>query len=273
MRQIRKQMTYANVMSTIAVFLLLGGATAFAASKLGKNSVGTKQLRAHSVTAAKLKKNSVTGKKVRDNAITTSKIADNAITTSKIADNAITTSKIADGTVTGAKVQAATLGTVPNAATFSGYSRRGIVRVAASPTVGNSGAATRAASPEVPLISTGPFTVYAKCFDFPNDTNGAVFIRTSEDGAIFAGEDRLEGDPAFLNRDTPEDAREIRTEITTDNSARYLGSVFAAMTPGGATVRGNVQVGVKRGTPPGGDGIYGSGNVCLFAAEMTALND
>lgn len=262
MRQIRKQLTYANVMSTIAVFLLLGGATAFAASKLGKNSVGTKQLRAHSVTAAKLKKNSVTGKKVRDN----------AITASKIADGAITTSKIADGAVTGAKVQAATLGTVPNAATFSGYSRKGIVRVAASPTVGNSGAATRAASPEVPLISTGPFTVYAKCFDFPNDTDGAVYIRTSEDGAIFTGDDLLVGDPALLNRDTAEEAREIRTEFVGDNSAKYSDREFAAMAPGGTTVQGYVQVGVKRGTLPGGDGIYGSGNVCLFSAEMTALS-
>jgi hypothetical protein len=39
LKQIRKRLTYANVMSSIAVFLILGGATAFAA--LGKNTVGT----------------------------------------------------------------------------------------------------------------------------------------------------------------------------------------------------------------------------------------
>ena len=35
MKQIRKRLTYANVMSSIAVFLVLGGATAFAAKKIG----------------------------------------------------------------------------------------------------------------------------------------------------------------------------------------------------------------------------------------------
>ena len=33
MKQIRKRLTYANVMSSIAVFLVLGGATAFAANE------------------------------------------------------------------------------------------------------------------------------------------------------------------------------------------------------------------------------------------------
>ncbi len=52
MKQIRKRLTYANVMSSIAVFLVLGGATAFAAGKLGKNRVGTKQLKNNAVTGA-----------------------------------------------------------------------------------------------------------------------------------------------------------------------------------------------------------------------------
>jgi hypothetical protein len=84
--QIRKRLTYANVMSSIAVFLVLGGATAFAASHLGKNSVGTKQLKA------------------------------NAVTTDKIKKNAVTTKKLADGAITGAKVNLSSLGTVPSAA-------------------------------------------------------------------------------------------------------------------------------------------------------------
>jgi hypothetical protein len=86
-KQIRKRLTYANVMSSIAVFLVLGGGAAFAASKLAKNSVGTKQL----------KNNSVTTKKIKKNAVTTAKIKNNA--------------------VTGAKVNEATLGTVPSATT------------------------------------------------------------------------------------------------------------------------------------------------------------
>jgi len=61
-KQIRKRLTYANVMSSIAVFLVIGGATAFAA--LGKNTVGTKQLKKNAVTAAKIKNGAVTASKV-----------------------------------------------------------------------------------------------------------------------------------------------------------------------------------------------------------------
>lgn len=90
MKQIRKRLTYANVMSSLAVFLVLGGATAFAATK-----IGAKELKANSVLTGKIKKE--------------------AVTTSKIKNNAINTAKIADKAVTGAKVDAASLGTVPNA--------------------------------------------------------------------------------------------------------------------------------------------------------------
>jgi hypothetical protein len=86
MRHIRKRLTYANVMSSIAVFLVLGGA-AFAATQLPKNSVGTKQLKKNAVTAAKLHKN--------------------AVTKAKIAAGAVNGSKIADGSVTGADINAA----------------------------------------------------------------------------------------------------------------------------------------------------------------------
>lgn len=84
MKQIRKRLTYANVMSSIAVFLVLGGATALAAG-LAKNSVGSKQLKKNAVTSAKIK------------------------------NNAVTSAKIKNGAITGAKVNLGTLGTVPNA--------------------------------------------------------------------------------------------------------------------------------------------------------------
>jgi hypothetical protein len=113
-KQIRKRLTYANVMSSIAVFFVLAGSAAIAATVLPKNSVGKKQLKANAVTTAKIKKNAVTGKKIAKNAIRTDKIADGAVTTAKIADNA----------VTGAKVDEATLGTVPSAASFAGATQQ-----------------------------------------------------------------------------------------------------------------------------------------------------
>ncbi|MBS1882496.1 MAG: hypothetical protein JSS97_06020 [Actinobacteria bacterium] len=45
MKHVRKRLTYANVMSSLAVFLILAGGTAFAATELAKNTVGTKQLK------------------------------------------------------------------------------------------------------------------------------------------------------------------------------------------------------------------------------------
>ncbi|HET7054559.1 MAG TPA: hypothetical protein VFI09_11660 [Solirubrobacterales bacterium] len=59
MKQIRKRLTYANVMSSIAVFLVLGGATALAAGGLGKNTVGTKQLKKNAVVSSKVKDGSL----------------------------------------------------------------------------------------------------------------------------------------------------------------------------------------------------------------------
>lgn len=49
-------------MSTIAVFLLIGGGTAFAVSKLPKNSVGSKQLQKDAVTSVKVKDRSLLAK-------------------------------------------------------------------------------------------------------------------------------------------------------------------------------------------------------------------
>jgi hypothetical protein len=85
--QIRKRLTYANVMATIAVFLCLGGATAVAAGTLGKNSVGPRQLKAKSVT------------------------------TGKIANNAVNSAKVANGSLTGADINVGALGIVPSATT------------------------------------------------------------------------------------------------------------------------------------------------------------
>jgi hypothetical protein len=54
MKSVRKRLTYANVMSSIAVFLVVAGGSAFAATQLGKNTVGSKQLKKEAVTLAKI---------------------------------------------------------------------------------------------------------------------------------------------------------------------------------------------------------------------------
>jgi hypothetical protein len=61
MRRVRGKLTYANVVATLALFIAIGGASAFAAAQLAKNSVGTKQLKKGAVTAVKVKSGSLLG--------------------------------------------------------------------------------------------------------------------------------------------------------------------------------------------------------------------
>jgi hypothetical protein len=91
---IRRHLNYANVVATTCLFLLLGGATAFAARELAANSVGTRQLRADAVTAAK----------IRDGAVAGSKLAVGSVSGDKLGSGSVTTDKLADGSVTAAKL-------------------------------------------------------------------------------------------------------------------------------------------------------------------------
>jgi hypothetical protein len=61
MNRISRRLSYANVMSTIAVFAVLGGG-AYAASTLPKNSVGSPQIKTNAVTSAKVKDGSLVKK-------------------------------------------------------------------------------------------------------------------------------------------------------------------------------------------------------------------
>jgi hypothetical protein len=72
-KQIRNRLTYANVMSSLAVFLVLGGATAFAATKIGSN-----QLKAGSVITGKIKREAVTTAKIKNNAVNGAKANENS---------------------------------------------------------------------------------------------------------------------------------------------------------------------------------------------------
>lgn len=105
MKLIRKKLTYANVMSTIAVFLVLGGGAALAATHLAKNSVGAKQLKKNAVTTAKVKNGAINGAKVADGSLTGTDVADGSIGTSDLADLAVNANKLAADSVDSGKVK------------------------------------------------------------------------------------------------------------------------------------------------------------------------
>ena len=82
MQAIGKRLTYANVVSTLALFLVLAGGAAYAA-KVGKKSVGPAQLKANAVTTAKIKANAVTTRKIKKNAVANAKIKNGAVESAK----------------------------------------------------------------------------------------------------------------------------------------------------------------------------------------------
>jgi len=137
LKHVRKRLTYANAMSSIAVFLLIGGGAAFAAVNLPANSVGSRELQPKAVKtgylapnavrtgkvdleaikAGKLAKDAVPTNRLRDSAVSTDKIADLAVGTGKIGSEAVATGKIAPGAVDTSRlgdgaVKAAKLGPV-----------------------------------------------------------------------------------------------------------------------------------------------------------------
>ncbi len=63
MKSARRHLSYANVISTICLFIVLGGG-AYAAVRLPAKSVGTAQLKTGAVTGAKIKDGTITGAKV-----------------------------------------------------------------------------------------------------------------------------------------------------------------------------------------------------------------
>jgi len=69
MRRLQQRLTYANIVSTIALFLVLSGGAAVAASALRKNSVKSTHLAKGAVTATKIRAGAVASPQIRNGSI------------------------------------------------------------------------------------------------------------------------------------------------------------------------------------------------------------
>ncbi|MEX2106781.1 MAG: hypothetical protein WD810_07770 [Solirubrobacterales bacterium] len=94
MEAVRRRLTYANVIATLALFLALSGGVVWASGK-----IGAKKLKANSVSAGKIKRNAVTTAKIRAKAVTTAKIKDGAVTFAKLATGANVIARASGGPV------------------------------------------------------------------------------------------------------------------------------------------------------------------------------
>ena len=102
--------SYANVMSTIAVFVALGTGGAYAA-----NTIGSADIIDGSVTSADVRNATLLGGDIAPETIRTGNIAEDTIRNYDIYPNAIRGSRIANDSLTGTDVDESSLGTVPQA--------------------------------------------------------------------------------------------------------------------------------------------------------------
>lgn len=109
----KPRITYANVASTVALVMSLGGA-AYAAGLIAPNSVASPQVVNNSlkggdikdgtVGSVDVKNNSLKGVDIKDGAVGSGDIADGGVAGADLADGAVAGAKLADGSVSGAKI-------------------------------------------------------------------------------------------------------------------------------------------------------------------------
>lgn len=106
----RSRLSYANVVSTLAlVVAVTGGGTAVAAG-LRKNSVTTASIQNNAVTSAKVKNGTIGGADVKDRSLGGIDIADGSLGGQDIADRSLGGQDIAPGSLGGYNLAAGTLG-------------------------------------------------------------------------------------------------------------------------------------------------------------------
>ncbi|HEY5816256.1 MAG TPA: hypothetical protein VIS95_07940 [Solirubrobacterales bacterium] len=105
MKQLRKHLNVANVISCIALFVALSGAAYAAKATLGNKAVKTRNLANGSVSTLKLRSGAVTTLKLRNGAVTGVKIAPGAVGSTQIANGAVRSSALGGGVVTEGKIK------------------------------------------------------------------------------------------------------------------------------------------------------------------------
>lgn len=235
-----QHLTYANVVASLALFIALGGIS-YAAATLPKNSVGAKQIKKNAVTSSKVKSKSILGSDLRGN------------------------------TVTGNQINEGTLGQVPSAASAgTAADRFAVVKRHSSTASDNSPTVARAAATEVPLISNGQITVYAKCYtDADNSiTYSEILVKTTTDGSYASiYNNQVVGEPS-LDTGLPEETRVALGAGASANNAGYeygYGNLVLGTDGVGVTFTGTVSA--RNGTPTNPTLLYTGNNACVASID------
>jgi hypothetical protein len=101
---LKRQLSVANLLSCLALFLALGGA-AYAATALTNKSVKSKHIAKGAVTTQKLANGAVTTKKLRNNSVSGTKVITEAISSRQLADGSVRSVDLGGSVVTEAKIK------------------------------------------------------------------------------------------------------------------------------------------------------------------------
>lgn len=123
MKQLSKHLSFANVMSCLALFLALGGA-AYAAKTASK--VKTKDLGNGVVTTPKLHNGAVTTPKLRNRSVISTKIAAGNVGTEQLADGAVRAKQLGGQVVTEGKIKEGAVSSSKLAPNFLGQLVRNV---------------------------------------------------------------------------------------------------------------------------------------------------
>jgi hypothetical protein len=218
---LRSQLTYANVVSTLCLFLLLGGtAVAVDGSLPGQNTVGSADIINGEVKNADLGPDSVSSGKVTDGQVKNADLGPNAVSSNSIADGGVKGIDIGSGQVMGADVgnDSLTENDIADIISSGGVTR---VELGAEKT----------------LLRDGPFTVTAACVQNPAGREfdyGYVVITSSEEHSV--------ADLAGMGQDIPPTGAGVEADRTYDH---WVGSDFFAAAPSGATLEGHLGAGIE----------------------------
>jgi hypothetical protein len=100
----KPRLTYANVVSTLALFLALSGGAAYAASKvdssdLAKGAVHTSNVFKRAITSGKLAVGAVRSNQIADGSVGSKQLGDGAVGSKQLLGGAVGTAKLAAGAV------------------------------------------------------------------------------------------------------------------------------------------------------------------------------
>ncbi len=99
MNRLKQHLTFANVVSCMALFVALGGGVAVAAGKIGPSAVKATNIANEAVTNPKIKRQAVTSGKIKNGNINAADLGTGVVINSKLAKKAVTNAKLGNESV------------------------------------------------------------------------------------------------------------------------------------------------------------------------------